>query len=223
INGYVSKYQAKKTDTLQQAAAVLLSSVDHIKQYPSVAHDTGSEERTGKHAAQRALNLISGNTEFQVNTMIMALHCRADTTVDSTNSDQTTAANSWKDIEECLDFMCNTDNHYNKDRVKPHDCGGVFVRTLPDGTKVFCSQMEHYIHRSEDFWRFTLVEYETLTELADDTEHGSEAPGNLSQRSPAGRHKRRTFQLAESHPLFPHYEVVLRSKFLYPLYGGSIP
>ncbi|CAN0063145.1 unnamed protein product, partial [Heterosigma akashiwo] len=269
VNEYVSKYQAKGQSVLRQAAPVLLTMIDQIKKHPSKADDTGSDIRTGKHVTQRCLNAITGNTEHQMNTMILALlgeksykttnsfrfiflqhamNCITDlllaeehgqpqpqqtasgtvqqpqqqnpSTASHTSNEQKSQDDQntlRKKIITTLKFLSNNNSEQgNDEHCKPHDVGGVFMRKTPDGTQVFVNQFEHYLSRPLDMWLMTLVEYETQTDL-------KKEQGGDNNRQPRGKPKRRSYKLKDTHPLAEYFEIVIRQKFLVPMFAGHIP
>lgn len=64
IDEYQNSYMTKTNAGLKGAASALLSSLGHIKEYPTKAEDSQSELRTGKHLAARTINSFSGADEW---------------------------------------------------------------------------------------------------------------------------------------------------------------
>ena len=60
VEEYRAQYMVKEGANLRQAAALMLAAIDDIQQHPSIADDTVTMARTGKHLASCTVNSFSG-------------------------------------------------------------------------------------------------------------------------------------------------------------------
>jgi hypothetical protein len=60
---YLLKYLTKDGVALSNSLSVLRAARIHIDQFPSVAADTGTTQRTGQHFLTRVVNSLSGQSE----------------------------------------------------------------------------------------------------------------------------------------------------------------
>ena len=64
---YLCPYLIKNKFPLQHCLVILDHAIDHMEAHPSVASDTGMEERTAKHILERVLNKMNLKMELSGN------------------------------------------------------------------------------------------------------------------------------------------------------------
>jgi hypothetical protein len=61
---YLCPYMGKLKFPLQDCLVILQQALEHVKKYPSVAKDTGTDKRTSTHVLQRCLNRLNLQMEL---------------------------------------------------------------------------------------------------------------------------------------------------------------
>ncbi|KAG1687578.1 hypothetical protein DVH05_004775 [Phytophthora capsici] len=83
-----------------------------------------------------------------------------------------------------------------------------------DGKTVFVTEVESYKFRGKWFLDYSPTEFASIVDIMP----RKNDPNTALQR---GRKRRKTFGLDPNHPLYHHYEAVIRVKFLTPMFGGA--
>ena len=237
---YEANYMTKEGAGLKYAASMMLTAIDHIARYPSVAPDAGSLQRTGMHLATRTVNAFVGGHEWSLRLMAYAL--MGFVSFESSDSHwyiyphdlvtfvaqercmTTNAAHldnlsdiSDIDFERALgDMIAEMDKDDDSGDAQGKRKG---TRTYKcDGQLVFVTQAESFKHRGPHFIDYSPLEFVAIIDILLPKKPAAPSPTG------AGRPRRCGFPLAPTHPLSPYgFLAYIRVKFLTPMFGGAPP
>ena len=242
---YESAYMTKEGAPLRQAAAMLLAAMDDIAYHPSIADDTGTVSRTGKHLASRTVNAFSGSHQWSMPLMVHALlgftsenqtdafryvfpHAAVayvDQLQERLGADDDSARDTVDEEKTCdadeaqmVDDALDSLMYAVDHNEKSNEhVGGATVYKLQSGQAVFLSQAESYDHRGPLFRDYSALEFESIVELKPCKSQGN------TPRLGAGRPSRAMFPLDPGHPLYGEYEAVIHVKFRTAVLAGRPP
>ncbi|KAG1704967.1 hypothetical protein DVH05_004993 [Phytophthora capsici] len=73
VDEYQQNYMTKEGAGLKNAAGVMLTALEDVLKYPSVAEDSGTPMRTAQYLATRTVNAFGGAHEWPLSLMVYAL------------------------------------------------------------------------------------------------------------------------------------------------------
>ena len=235
---YEANYMTKEGAGLKYAASMMLTAIEHIARYPSVAPDAGSLQRTGTHLATRTVNAFVGGHEWSLRLMAYALmgfvsfessdshwYIYPHDLVSFVAQERSMTGNathlddlgdiSYLDFERALgDMIAEMDKDGGDARGKRKG-----TRTYKcDGQLVVVTQAESFEHRGPHFVDYSPLEFVAIVDIL-----LPKKPATPSATG-AGRPRRCGFPLAPTHPLSPYgFLAYIRVKFLTPMFGGAPP
>ena len=237
---YEANYMTKEGAGLKYAASMMLTAIEHIARYPSVAPDAGSLQRTGTHLATRTVNAFVGGHEWSLRLMAYALmgfvsfessdshwYIYPHDLVSFVAQERSMTGNathlddigdiSYLDFERALgDMIAEMDKDDDSGDARGKRKG---TRTYKcDGQLVFVTQAESFKHRGPHFVDYSPLEFVAIVDIL-----LPKKPATPSATG-AGRPRRCGFPLAPTHPLSPYgFLAYIRVKFLTPMFGGAPP
>ena len=181
IEEYAVSYMTKEGAPLLHAAAVLLAAIDNLSKHPSLAEDTGTLKRTGKHLAAWTVNSFSGSHQWSLPVMAYALrgHKSFSSTEsfwflfphdnvafrDGSNKHKINTSYAMQILnKEMLEdtlqaLQANINEHNDQDSAI-----GARANKVGNST-VFLTQAESYAHQGEHFHDYSQLEFECTTDL----------------------------------------------------------
>ena len=235
---YLTPYIAKGKVTPGTAFQAIYTSLQHVKEYPSVAKDSGTDQRTTQHWLTRILNTLSVQSEVSDQQAAFALLGNTLDTYTETFSyfapyEHLAFVQKHKGMLLSIDSECTeefNDQSLNEDDVLCEDvqmmCEHISAFTPlynvidSAGTKIKVPvpKVLHYNFRGEKLKYMNRLEYDTLIAIKP---YPSIKPDSSSRTK--GRKKSVKFPFAAGHPLCQTHFQYLKSLQPTPIIMGKPP
>lgn len=242
VEEYQQAYMTKEKGGLKCSAAVMLTALNDIEKYPSVAEDTGTHARQAKYLATRTVNAFAGATEWSHSLMAYALagnrsyissesfwfifphdlvkyvdyvQNRDRMATDEEMEDTMESISVQSRIDELIDEANNEDVSRAPREQPPSSSGARMFKV--NGEIILVTHAISYRHRGVHFEAFSPLEFEMIVDVLPRSEVNSI---DIPRR---GRPKRAGFDLAPDHPLATTFQGFIRTKFRTAMLGGAPP